>query len=37
MTERSIETALAEKKITDLSARSGRSTAEYTDILLENL
>jgi len=23
--------------ITDLSARSGRSTAEYTDILLDNL
>ena len=37
MTERSIETALAERKITDLSARSGRTTAEYTDILLENL
>ncbi len=34
MTERSIETALRERKITDLSARSGRSTAEFTDILL---
>ena len=32
-----IETALRERKITDLSARSGRSTAEYTDILLDNL
>ena len=37
MTERSIETALRERKITDLSARSGRSTAEYTDILLDSL
>ena len=37
MTERSIETALRERKITDLSARSGRSTAEYTDVLLDIL
>jgi 3-isopropylmalate dehydrogenase len=37
MTERSIETALRERKITDLSARSGRLTSEYTDILLDNL
>ncbi len=26
-----------ERKITDLSARSGRLTSEYTDILLDNL
>ena len=37
MTDRSIETALRERQITDLSARSGRSTSEYTDILLANL
>ena len=35
MTEGAIETALREKRITDLSARSGLSTSEYTDILLD--
>jgi isocitrate/isopropylmalate dehydrogenase len=37
MTERAIETALRERQITDLSARSGLSTSQYTDILLGNL
>jgi len=34
LTEGAIESALREKKISDLSARSGLATREYTDILL---
>lgn len=34
MVERSIETALSERRITDLSSRSGVSTSKFTDILM---